>query len=188
MVTDLRHYLDMLDDAPAPARRLGTHFAAIVRAASARPAGSGWRSVVGCTLRHGHRRCEGFIIVFRHLDGEIAWGCDSCGDEGVIRGWEGLPTDVSRLADSYADGDAVSLLISRDVSDLLRDVLLMGDACELLVARAEGSSAGVLLIGSASSFEELFEYVLSEANSETNRARERRLDEVCDSLEAALAG
>lgn len=64
----------------------------------------------------------------------------------------------------------------------------MGDACELLVARAEGSSAGVLLIGSASSFEELIEYVLSEANSETNRARERRLDEVCDSLEAALAG
>ena len=80
------------------------------------------------------------------------------------------------------------MLISRDVSDLLRDVLLMGDACELLVARAEGSSAGVLLIGSASSFEELIEYVLSEANSETNRARERRLDEVCDSLEAALAG
>ena len=127
-------------------------------------------------------------MVFRHLNGEIAWGCDSCGDEGVIRGWEGSPTDVSRLDDPYADGETVSLLISRDVCDLLRDVLLMGDACELLVARAEGSSAGVLLVGNASAFEELIEYVLSEANAETNRARERRLDEVCDSLEAALAG
>jgi hypothetical protein len=126
-------------------------------------------------------------MVFRHLDGEIAWGCDSCGDEGVIRGWEGSPTDVSRLDDSYAEGDAVSLLIIRDMSDLLRDVLLMGVACELLVARAEGSSAGVLLVGSPSSFEELIEYVLSEANAKTNRARGRRLDEVCDSLEAALA-
>ena len=96
MVTDLRHYLDMPDDVPAPARRLGTHFAAIVRAASARSAGAGWRSAVGCTRRPGHRRCEGFVMVFLHLNGEIAWGCDSCGDEGVIRGWEGSPTDVSR--------------------------------------------------------------------------------------------
>ena len=127
-------------------------------------------------------------MVFRHLDGEIAWGCDSCGDEGVIRGWEGSPSDVSRLDDSDAAGDMITLLISRDMSDLLRDVLLMDDACELLVARAEGSSAGVLLIGSASAFEELIEYVLSEANAETNRARERRLYEACDSLEAALAG
>lgn len=78
------------------------------------------------------------------------------------------------------------MLISRVVCDLLRDVLLTGDACDL-VARAEGSSAGVLLVGNASAFEELIEYVLSEANAETNRARERRLDEVCDSLEAALA-
>ena len=82
----------------------------------------------------------------------------------------------------------ITLLISRDMSDLLRDVLLMDDACELLVARAEGSSAGVLLVGSTSAFEELVEYVVSEANAETNRARGRRLDGVCDSLEAALAG
>ena len=64
----------------------------------------------------------------------------------------------------------------------------MDGACELLVARAQGSSVGVLLVGSASAFEELLEYVLSEANAETNRARGRRLDEACDSLEAALAG
>ena len=64
----------------------------------------------------------------------------------------------------------------------------MDDACELLVARAEGTYPGVLLVGSASAFEELIEHVVSEANAETNRARERRLDDVCDSLEAALAG
>ena len=127
-------------------------------------------------------------MVFRHINGEIAWGCDSCGDEGVIRGWEGSPTDVSQLDNSDADGDMITLLISRDRSDLLRDVLLMDDACELLVARAEGSSAGVILVGSASAFEELIGYVASEANAETNRSRELSLDEACDSLEAALAG
>jgi Endonuclease/Exonuclease/phosphatase family len=105
-----------------------------------------------------------------------------------LRGWEGSPTDVSQLDDSYAEGDMITLLVSRDMSDLLRDVLLIDDACEFLVARAEGSSAGVILVGSASAFEERIEYVLSEANAETNQSRERRLDEVCDSLEAALAG
>jgi hypothetical protein len=64
----------------------------------------------------------------------------------------------------------------------------MDDASELLVARAEGSSAGVLLVGTASGFEELIEYVVSEANAETNRSRELGLDEACDALEAALAG
>jgi hypothetical protein len=128
------------------------------------------------------------VLVFRHLNGEIAWSCDTCGDEGVIRGWEGSPTDVSQYDDSYAQGEMVSLLVSRDMCDLLRDVLLMGDACELLVARAEGTSTGVLLVGSASAFEELIGYVTSEANAETNRSRELRLDEACDSLEAALAG
>jgi hypothetical protein len=127
-------------------------------------------------------------MVFRHLNGEIAWGCDSCGDEGVIRGWEGSPTDVSQLDDSDAGGDTITLLVSRDMSDLLRDVLLMDDACELPVAHAEGSSAGVTLVGSSSAFEELNGYMASEGNAETNRARERRLGQASDTLEAALAG
>jgi len=44
-VSDLRHFLDMPDDAPAPAQRLGLQLMAIVRAASARSDGTGarWR-------------------------------------------------------------------------------------------------------------------------------------------------
>jgi hypothetical protein len=95
---------------------------------------------------------------------------------------------VSQLDDTDAEGETVSLLVSREMSDLLREVLLMEDACELLVARAEGSSAGVLLVGNASAFEELIGYVVSEANAETNRSRELLLDEAGDALEAALAG
>ena len=37
LVCDLRHFLDMPEDAPTPAVRLGLQLAAIVRAASARP-------------------------------------------------------------------------------------------------------------------------------------------------------
>lgn len=127
-------------------------------------------------------------MVFRRTNGEIAWSCDACGDEGVIRGLEGSPADVSGLDDSYAEGDTVTLVIARDLFDVIRGVLLLDDACELLVARAEGSRAGVVLTGRAAAFEELVEYVASEANAEPNRRRLRLLDEACRELEAALAG
>jgi hypothetical protein len=188
MVCDLRHFLDMPDTAPAPARRLATQLAAIVRAATARRAGSGWCTAVGCTKRPGRRPCEGFILVFRHANGEIAWSCNACGDEGRLHGWEDSPTDLSSFDDSHAEGDPMALLISRDLSDLLRDVLVTDDACELLVAGAEGRSDGVLLVGRTAAFEELLDYVAAEANAETKRTRQRRLDAACVVLEEALAG
>lgn len=80
-------------------------------------------------------------MVFRRTNGEIAWSCDACGDEGVICGWEGSPADVSALDDSYTEGDTVTLLIARELFEVIRGVLLLDDACELLVARAEGNAA-----------------------------------------------
>jgi len=105
----------------------------------------------------------------------------------VIHGWEGSPADVSGLDDRYADGDAVALLITRDLFDVVRGVSLLDAACELLVARAEGNADGVVLKGPTGAFEELVEYVASEANAETDRRRVRQLDEACTALEAALA-
>lgn len=188
LVADLRHFLDMPDDAPMPAKRLGLQLSAIVRAASARPTGSGARSAIGCTRRPGRRPCEGLIMVFRRTSGEIAWSCDACGDEGSICGWEGSPADVSGLDDSYAEGDTVTLVIARDLFDVIRGVLLLDDACELLVARAEGTTFGLVLKGPTGAFEELVEYVASEANADASRRRVRLLDEACTAIEAALVG
>ncbi len=127
-------------------------------------------------------------MVFRRTNGKIGWNCDACGDEGVISGWEGTPADVSGLDDSYAEGDEVPLRIARELFEVIRGVLLLDDACELLIARAEGSAAGVVLTGRTGAFEELVEYVASEANAETDRRRVRLLDEACTALEAALVG
>ena len=125
-------------------------------------------------------------MVFRRTNGEIAWSCDVCGDESVITGWEGSPSDMSGLDDSYVEGDLTAIVIARELFEVVRGVLLLDAACELLVARAEGSAAGVLLAGPAGSFEELIEYVASEANAETDRRRARRLDDACAALESAL--
>lgn len=54
-------------------------------------------------------------MVFRHGNGEIAWACDVCREEGVITGWKGSPTDVSELDDSYDDGaNTIVGPVSRD--------------------------------------------------------------------------
>ncbi len=108
-------------------------------------------------------------MVFRHGNGEIAWACDVCGDEGVITGWEGSPTDVSELDDSYADGEPVAVVMPRALFDLFRGVLVLDAASELLIARARSFSEGVVLAGSSDAFDELVGYVASEANAESDR-------------------
>ena len=126
-------------------------------------------------------------MVFRHRGGEIAWSCDTCGDEGRIHGWENSPADVTAFDDSYAEGEAVSVLVSRDLYDLVHGVLMMDHASQLLVVRAEGRSDGIVLTGTSDAFAELAEYVSAESNAETNRKRQRQLDEVCSMFESVLA-
>ena len=53
---------------------------------------------------------------------------------------------MSGLDDSNVDGEQVELLVSRGMSELIHGVLLLDDACELLVAGAEGRSDGVLFV------------------------------------------
>ncbi len=71
---------------------------------------------------------------------------------------------------------------------MIRGVLLLDDASELLVARAESTADGVVLAGRTGAFEGLAEYVASEANAETNSHRMRLLDESCTALKTALVG
>lgn len=106
----------MADEAPGPAKRLAVQLGAIVRAGSARPVGSGATSGVGCTRRPGRGPCDGFVMVFRHANGAIAWACDVCGDKGLITGWEGSPSDLTELDDSYVDGDPIEVVMARELS------------------------------------------------------------------------
>lgn len=64
-------------------------------------------------------------MILRRSDGEIAWSCDACGDDGVIHGWERSPADGSELDDSDAEGDVVTLVIARELFDVIRDVLCL---------------------------------------------------------------
>jgi hypothetical protein len=94
-VSDLRHFLDLPDDAPGPAIRMAEQLSLITRAATAGVAGIGWVSALPCMRRPGHRACPGTIETFRtDLPPSIHWRCTSCDDDGVISGWEQSPFDL----------------------------------------------------------------------------------------------
>ena len=97
LVTDLRHFLDLSEDAPGPTRRLAEHLSNIVRAATVGDVGTAWKSALPCRRRPAHRRCQGrMIVLLQEFGTPVRWQCSVCGDEGVISNWEDSPFDLRR--------------------------------------------------------------------------------------------
>jgi hypothetical protein len=187
-VSDLRHFLDIPNDAPAPARRMAERLTLVVRAATAAEAGTNWVSALPCTRRPGRRTCPGHIEVARSdVPPSIQWRCTSCGDEGVITGWEQSPFDLRSRCSDNDRGDLLHVEIDDDVASTLRSLMLFDTTSERLVFQARPAATGVILTGSAEELDELIGYVAAEANHEEDRRRHRRLDLAYEALDEALA-
>ncbi|HLG67424.1 MAG TPA: hypothetical protein VKV36_06080 [Acidimicrobiales bacterium] len=185
-VSDLRHFVDMPDDAPGPAKRIAHQLASLVRAATAGPASDAWVTAIPCRRRPGRRPCPGHIAVRRDdTDGEIWWRCVSCGDDGVIRGWEETWCDLRRRRPA-ALPELHPVRVDEQVASTLRDVLILDSDLERLVYRARGTEEGIELLASADELDELVGFVAAEANHEPNRLRQKRLDEAFAALGDAL--
>lgn len=96
-ITDMRHFLDETGDLAAmrgPAANLALHLGSIVGWVTSRGAMQPDRTNVPCRRNPGRVRCVGEIVA--NLTGEpgaISWRCPECGDNGVVRGWEGTRWD-----------------------------------------------------------------------------------------------
>jgi len=181
LVADLRHFLDLDDTMPTPAQRLAEHLSSIVRTATARPAGDVWTSALGCNRRPGRQRCPGPIAVRRtEVPSSIEWQCVSCGDDGVINGWEGSAFDLQSV-DAQTAADR-TVRVAADVAEALRAVMLLDVACERMVFGARMVDGSVVIEGSDDDLETLIESVAAEANHEPSRRRQRRLDAAYDAL------
>ena len=186
-VSDLRHFLEMPDDAPGPARKMAEQLGNVVRAATAAEAGTAWVSALPCRRRPGRRPCPGRIIVFRpDLPARIEWRCTCCGDEGVISGWEGTYCDVRAPRPRRHDGAVAEVVVSDEVAAALRDLRLLDAECERLVFRARAADDGVVLTTDDEELDELIGFVAAEANHEPNRRRQQRLDRAFAVLSDAL--
>jgi hypothetical protein len=67
----------------------------------------------------------------------------------------------------------------------LRDLRLLDRDCERLVYRAHAHGEGAILLAGDEDLDELIGYVAAEANHESNRPRQRRLDAALDALTGA---
>lgn len=187
-VSDLRHFLDMPDDAPGPARRMAEQQGFVVRAATAGDAGASWVTALTCRRRPGNRPCRGHIAVFRaDLPAPIEWQCTNCGDEGVISGWEDSPFDLRSPRSRPNDQPIHEIFLPEETAAALRDLRLLDTDCERLVFRMRSSTEGTVLVASAEQLDELLGFVAAEANHEINRGRRKRLDEAFAVLNDAIA-
>jgi len=183
LVSDLRHFLDLPDDTPAPARRLAEQLHDIVRSATARAPGAGWASALPCLRRPGNRRCPGRILVRRTRPlVPITWACTTCGDAGSVSGWQDTLYDLSHVPTLSPGGSAKDLSISDDAVSSLRETMLLDADCERVVYGARTDRGHVVLTATDEQLEELLGYLAAEANHATNRRRRQRLDAAYDEL------
>jgi len=106
----------------------------------------------------------------------IEWRCVSCGDEGVVSGWERSPFDLRPGGTDDRPGDAVSAVITPEVAATLRSLMLVDSACERLIFRASVTDGRSVLEGDLDDLDDLIGYVAAEANHEEDRRRQKRLD------------
>lgn len=186
-VSDMRHFLEVPDDAPGPARKMAEHLSSVVRAATAGDAGGWWVSALICRRRPGNRSCHGHIAVFRaDLPAPIEWQCSACGDDGVITGWEDSPFDLRQPRSRSKREPTQEIILTNEQAAALRGLRLLDTNCERLVFQMRGSTEAVTLTASADELDELIGFVAAEANHEANRRRQKRLDEVFAVLSDAL--
>ncbi|WP_276140859.1 DUF3024 domain-containing protein [Rhodococcus sp. T2V] len=185
-VTDLRHFLDLPDEVPGPARRLAEQLYDLVRAATAGDTGVRWLSALPCRRRPGNRRCAGRMFVLRaDTEGPIAWECSTCGDGGRISDWEGSPFDLRR-ARPVGISSVHRLRIPDEVAATLRGIMLLDTDCERVVFRACVDGDDIILPVGGDDLEELIGYVAADANHEPNRRRQQRLDAAFTVLSEAV--
>lgn len=182
LVSDLRHFLDLPDDTPAPASRLAEQLRDIVRAATARDEGAGWVSGLPCRRRPGRVRCVGRIRVQRaDAQAPIGWECTACGDAGVVSGWQGTLCDLSS-GRTVSSGTPQQISVSEDVLAELQQLLLLDEDCERVVFGARAVDEELVLSATDDELEELLGYLAAEANHESDRRRRQRLDAGYDQL------
>lgn len=160
----------------------------VVRAGTAGPTGVWWVSALPCRRRPGRRLCLGHLSVLRGDDeAPIEWSCPACGDEGTISGWQNSPFDLRQAwARPGLSGQTVGVSVSEGTAATLRSMMLLDPDSERLVFQTQAGEDGLVMAATEEDLEELIGFVAAEANHETNKRRQRRLDAAFIELSDAL--
>lgn len=191
-VTYMPHYLDErgLPVVGGPVGRFAAYLGSIVAAASQHPEEAPVPTGLPCRRRPGRTPCPGPVWVLQRKDGIIEWWCQTCGDDGLIHGWENTPWDFAahRPSPRPPGGLRAVVLSASEYAALRRSSPSFSREEQAVVLRAVlvGAEA-VRLEATDEEWEALAEAVAAEAG----RARQRRwrvlLESVLDKVKVALA-
>ena len=166
---------------PELARRRAEFTRAVVEAATSRPEEDApWLSAVRCIGASG---CAGRVEVLDDFDhGEVRWRCATCGDEGVVRGWEHCNHDLS---DFVPCDDLRRWVLDDEEREYLHGATRGLPDLRAVIMRASPHARDPRVLVVEASVEELDElYTLIEEL--TDVARGRREHELLDGLRASL--
>lgn len=148
----------------------------------------GWPPPANVSVIGGPARCRagGDRPAVRHdPPTPIGWRCSVCADEGVISNWEDSPYDLRRRRFTVI-GAFNEVVITDEVAAALRELMFLDPDCERLVFGMRAHHCGgAVLHASEDDLDELIGFVAAEANHESNRRRQRRLDAAFDFLATA---
>lgn len=185
-ITDIRHYLDdngfMSATMPGPARKMAEYMAAIIEAATARPAGEAWAAAAApCRRRPGNKACPGRIIVRRtQVPAEIAWRCPKCGDNGVVSGFDGTAWDLSTSAPT--SGPTIEERVTyAELGAMLDAGDVDGETRQAIVGARDTGKDAVLEVP----LDELEPFVES-LTAGANHAREKKQQKLIDAVHGRL--
>ena len=154
-VISLRDYAEEgCVSATGPVARFAAYLGRIVATAQAYPAGPVIPSAIRCRRRPNHRPCPGFLDIVRlDIPREIRWECPECGDQGVIRDWQGTPWDQRFPLRPLPEEAPFWLVVTEEELQAL--VTLMPDMAPegaRVVAAALRTDEGLTLVGEVEAF------------------------------------
>lgn len=100
-VIDIRHWLDDTQSGPAvPQLRLKVKkIGEIITYATSAGVGIAIDAPPKCWRRPNRKPCDGILeIHLNQTQNQIHWRCNTCQDEGIVTGWEGLIWDMSEFS------------------------------------------------------------------------------------------
>ena len=185
-VSDLRHFLDLAEDTPAPAVRLAEQLRDVVRAATVGERGASWVSALPCRRHPGNRRCPGHICVRRmDVEAAISYECTGCGDGGLVSGWQDTQYDLRDDRHGVPVGTPIHFIVSEAVAASLRAISPFDADYERLAYGARTQLGRLVLTATDEQLEGSLGHLAAEARRETKRPRRRRLDIAYEQLREA---
>jgi hypothetical protein len=169
--------------------RASEYLSLIVAAATLAPPGVEVDTALRCRRRPERKQCNGLLrLQLQECPAKLIWWCPSCGDNGQIQNWKGIPFNraYTRGANGANKDEFCEVLLTNKEYGLLSEIAILESGAENAVQNARMVESGMMLLGSIDSLDHLLGYIAFEANHELKVRRLQALNLLFDKISSVL--